>query len=176
VGVVVQGACVAHEVDVLAQRGHEHTLIECKFHSEEGFNCNVKIPLYIHSRFNDIKAHWAAQHPAPSFLNPGWVVTNTRFTADAQQYGTCAGLYLLSWDAPEGDSLKDRIDRSGLYPVTVSTVLTKAEKQALLDRSIVLCSQVLAQKYVLHELGISETRTLKICNEMNRLCTQSTDE
>ncbi len=176
VGVVVPGTCVDHEVDVVAQRGPEFTLVECKFHSEEGFNCNVKIPLYIHARYNDIRAHWEKKHPAPSQLNPVWVVTNTRFTADAQRYGTCAGLYLVSWDAPEGDSLKARIDRSGLYPVTVSTLLSKAEKQALLDRKMVLCTQVLAETRVLQDLGITEARAQKIRNEMNQLCAQYRDE
>ena len=41
-------------------------------------------------------------------------------------------LYLLSWDYPDGESLRDRIDTLGLYPITVSTLLNKREKQFLL--------------------------------------------
>src|SRR5690606_34035172 len=51
VGKILQGKCVTHEVDVIASNEEENILIECKFHSEEGRNCNVKVPLYIHSRF-----------------------------------------------------------------------------------------------------------------------------
>lgn len=171
VGVVVPGACVDHEVDVLAQKDGAFTPVECKFHREEGMPCNVKVPLYIHARFNDIQANWAARHPHESVLKPGWVVTNTRFTSDAQRYGHCAGMYLLSWNYPEGESLKARIDRLGLYPVTVSTLLNYKEKQDLLGRKVVLCTQVLSDESVLQELGISPTRSQKICAEMNQLCT-----
>jgi hypothetical protein len=171
VGVVVPGACVDHEVDVLAQKDGAFTPVECKFHREEGMPCNVKVPLYIHARFNDIQANWAARHPRESVLQPGWVVTNTRFTSDAQRYGHCAGMYLLSWNYPEGESLKARIDRLGLYPVTVSTLLNYKEKQDLLERKVVLCTQVLSDESVLQELGISNTRSQKICAEMNQLCT-----
>jgi len=51
VGVIVQGNCVQHEVDVIAQKDNKHYMIECKFHSDQGRFCNVKIPLYIQSRF-----------------------------------------------------------------------------------------------------------------------------
>ena len=51
VGVIVQGNCVQHEVDVIALKDNNHYMIECKYHSDQGRFCNVKIPLYIHSRF-----------------------------------------------------------------------------------------------------------------------------
>lgn len=170
VGVAVPGICVSHEVDVWAVKEGANVMVECKFHSEEGLYCNVKIPLYIHARFNDIQAHWTAHRSNKAVLKPGWVVTNTRFSQDALRYGRCVGLYLLSWDTPKEDSLKQRIDRLGLYPVTVSTLLTHEEKQGLLDRKIVLCRQVLAQKQVLQELQVSPERSEKICDEMNQLC------
>ncbi len=71
------------------------------------------------------------------------VVTNTRFTQDAVTYGNCVGLNLLSWDYPKENGLKDRIDRLGLYPITVSYLLTNREKQFLLSRDVVLCRQLL---------------------------------
>tara|TARA_R110002051_G_scaffold10332_3_gene39202 strand:- start:200 stop:664 length:465 start_codon:yes stop_codon:yes gene_type:complete len=46
VGVIVQGNCVQHEVDVIAQKDHKHYMIECKYHSDQGRFCNVKIPLH----------------------------------------------------------------------------------------------------------------------------------
>ncbi|NNC35403.1 MAG: ATPase, partial [Croceitalea sp.] len=132
--VIVKGRCVAHEVDVVASKDNVQLLIECKFHSDPARYCDVKIPLYIKSRFDDIHAN---EYTANNHQK-GWVVTNTRFTKDALAYGKCVGLYLLSWDHPKGDSLKERNDRLGLYPITVSTVLTQYEKDFLLSRDIVL--------------------------------------
>lgn len=170
VGEVLQGKCVKHEIDVIAHKKNETTIIECKFHGEQGLNCNVKIPLYINSRYQDVKTHWNTNPKNGTILTKGWVVTNTRFTKDALQYGKCCGLYLLSWDYPKNDGLKDRIDRLGLYPITVSTLLTNREKQFLLSRDVVLCRELLHDKFYLDHLGVSDIRKEKIFNEISLLC------
>ena len=170
IDIVLQGQCVTHEIVIIAHKNNEIYAIECKFHNEEGLNCNVKIPLYINSRYNDVKAFWNLTAKNKSTLTKGWVVTNTRFTDAAIQYGNCVNLYLLSWDYPKNDGLKDRIDRLGLYPITVSTLLTKREKQFLLSRDVVLCRELIGDVFYLDHLGISETRKEKILNEIKMLC------
>jgi len=169
IGDILQGQCVTHEIDVIAIKNEETTIIECKFHSDEGRNCNVKIPLYIASRYNDVKSHWDTMRH-PTTLTKGWVVTNTRFTEDAITFGKCIGLYLLSWDYPKNDGLRDRIDRLRLYPITVSTLLNNREKQFLLSRDVVLCRDLIDDVFFLDHLGISETRKIKILNEIKMLC------
>ncbi len=169
---IMNGICVTHEIDVVAEKNGQTTIIECKFHGEEGRKCNVKVPLYIHSRYRDVKAHWDTKKSKTKTLENGWVVTNTRFTKDAIKYGSCAGLYLLSWDYPTNNGLKDRIDRLGLYPITVSTLLTNREKQFLLGRDIVLCRQLFKDKFFLDHLGISAIRKKKILDEIGQLCNQ----
>nr|WP_223270723.1 ATP cone domain-containing protein [Subsaximicrobium wynnwilliamsii] len=166
---IMQGHCVTHEIDVIAHKNGHTTVIECKFHSEEGRNCNVKVPLYIASRFKDVKSHWDSK-AHDTKLEAGWVVTNTRFTEDARQFGKCIGLYLLSWDYPKNDGLRDRIDRLSLYPITASTLLTNREKQFLLSRDVVLCRDLKDDVFFLDHLGISETRKSKIINEIKMLC------
>jgi len=170
VGKTVTGKCVSHEIDVIAEKNGSLIIIECKFHGEQGRNCNVKIPLYIHSRYQDIKN--TEDNGISNIKEPDecWVVTNTRFTKDAIIYGNCTGLYLLSWDYPKGNSLKDRIDRLGLYPITVSTLLTKREKQFLLSRDVVLCRQLLKDSFYLDHLGVSDIRKTKILSEVGSLC------
>ena len=171
VGKILQGACVSHEIDVLAHKNKETTVIECKFHSEQGLKCNVKVPLYINSRYQDVKKQWNATKQHTTLLTQGWVVTNTRFTEDALEYGKCVGLYLLSWDYPKENGLRDRIDRLGLYPVTVSTLMNNREKQFLLSRDIVLCRDLIDDSFFLDHLGVSEIRKEKILNEIKLLCT-----
>ncbi|MEF3080085.1 ATP cone domain-containing protein [Winogradskyella poriferorum] len=175
IGEVLQGKCVTHEIDVVAHKDNETTIIECKFHGEQGINCNVKIPLYINSRYQDVKAHWNTNPKNGTILTKGWVVTNTRFSEDAIQYSKCCGLYLLSWDYPENNGLKDRIDRLGLYPITVSTLLSNREKQFLLSRNVVLCRELIHDKFYLDHLGISDARKDKILKEIADLCTIKTE-
>ena len=169
VGIIFQGKCVSHEVDVLATKNGQKIVVECKFHSDQGNKCNVKIPLYIHSRYRDILANYSEEKDTVA-PNEGWVVTNTRFTKDAIAYGNCVGLKLLSWDYPKGNGLKQRIDRLGLYPITVSTLLTSREKQFLLSRDVVLCRELMSDKFYLDHLGISGVRKEKIISEISMLC------
>jgi hypothetical protein len=170
VGKVLQGKCVSHEIDVIATKNNDTHIIECKFHGEQGLNCNVKIPLYINSRYQDVKTNWDSNAKKERELLQGWVVTNTRFTRDALVYGNCTGLYLLSWDYPKDNGLKDRIDRLGLYPITVSTLLSKREKQFLLSRDVVLCRELIGDVFYLDHLGISDIRKEKIIHEIKQLC------
>lgn len=165
---ILQGACVSHEVDVVARKNDHVYLIECKYHSLKGAKCDVKVPLYIHSRFEDIRKKMSNGEQAAA-SHQGWVVTNTRFTQDAVTYGRCAGLYLLSWDLPEGDALKDRIDRLGLHPITTSTLLSAREKQYLLDKKVVMVQQLLSEPFWLDQLRVGERRKERIMDEFRQL-------
>ena len=170
VGVIVQGNCVQHEIDVIAQKGNNHYMIECKYHSDQGRFCNVKIPLYIHSRFLDVEKQWERQKGHENKLHKGGVYTNTRFTTDAIQYGKCVGLLMTSWDYPYGNGLKDRIDKSGLHPLTALTTLTKNEKAKLLDKGIVLCKELHENPIILDQINIPKARQKNILDDSNQLC------
>ncbi len=174
-GVILQGECVSHEVDIVANKKDEYLIAECKFHGDDGRKCDIKIPLYIHARYMDILKFYQGFNSLET-PKQGWVVTNTRFSADAQEYGNCVGLHLLSWDYPKGNGLKDRIDELGLYPITVSTLLSQREKQFLLSRDVVLCRQLLNDVFYLDHLGISEKRKQNILKEINYLCKKDKHE
>jgi hypothetical protein len=170
VGIIVQGNCVQHEIDVIAQKENKHYMIECKYHSDQGRFCNVKIPLYIHSRFLDVEKQWESQKGHEAKIHKGAVYTNTRFTTDAIKYGKCVGLQMTSWDYPTGNGLKNRIDLSGLHPLTALTTLTKAEKTKLLDEGIVLCKELHESPVLLEKIGIDKKRHKKILEDSEALC------
>lgn len=170
IGIIVKGYCVQHEIDVAALKDNKHYMIECKYHSAQGRFCNVKIPLYIQSRFLDVEKQWKKQPGHQRKFHQGWVYTNTRLTTDAIQYGTCIGLGLVSWDYPKDNCLKYRIDKSGLHPLTVLTALTKAEKTKLLDKGIVLCKELHQNPSLLEQIGISKSRHKNILEDSRELC------
>ncbi|MFN8355755.1 MAG: ATP cone domain-containing protein [Spirosomataceae bacterium] len=165
VGQVVQGRCVTHEIDVIAEKGNLLSIVECKFHNQQGYMCDVKIPLYVHSRFRDVEAHWRTLPEYKDRVFEGWIVTNTRFSDDAAQYGACARLHLLAWDYPQRGGLRELIDKSGLYPVTCLTTLTNYEKTRLLEMGIVLCKEVQNNEPLLRLIGISDNRLKNIIRE-----------
>ncbi len=170
VGVIVKGHCVNHEVDVIAEKDEHHFMIECKFHNRQGYVCDVKIPLYIQSRFLDVEKQWKQLDGHAEKFHQGWVVTNTRFSEDAAQYGRCMNMNLVGWDYPRNNGLKDWIDSSGLHPVTCLTTLTHREKQELLDKKIVLCKTLHHNHTVLQSIGIGSPRLEKVMDECSALC------
>lgn len=167
-GILVQGKCVQHEVDVVARKNNEMLMLECKFHSDSAAKSGVQVPLYIHSRFQDIKAVWEKEF-GTHIKYRGGVATNTRFSEDAEKYGICAGLWMISWDFPAGNSLKNFIDRTGLHPLTSLISLTKKEKQFLLEKGIVLCSELENNVNSLRDAGLTENRIKKVLREARNL-------
>ncbi len=168
VGVVLQGNCVTHEIDVLAEKDGNVYVIECKFHSDPNTTSNVKVPLYINSRFLDVQHYWNSSSNITR-LKQGWLITNTRFTKDAIEYGNCIGLTLLSWDYPKGNSIKTNIDNYGLYPVTALTTLSKKEKQQLISTDIILIKELYTNLHVLQGLNISTKRIQQTKIEIGKL-------
>ncbi len=170
VGVVMQGNCVTHEVDVFACKDERCYIIECKYHNSQGKANDVKIPLYIQSRFIDVKSQ-LENDKTNIFTNyQGWIFTNTRFTSDAINYAKCAGLKLVSWDYPETKSLKYRINKSRLFPITVLTSITKREKQQFLKEGVVLCKEIYESPGLLETKGFSKMRIRKIQEDIKDLC------
>lgn len=130
----MQGRCIVHEVDVVAIKGTKRIMIEAKFHNLPGTKTNVHVALYTKARFNDLLDK--------NNLNEAWLVTNTKVTIDAIAYAACMGMRVISWNYPEGESLRDMIEQSGLSPMTVLTTLTNEQKQKLAQNRIFLAKDI----------------------------------
>ncbi len=105
------------------------------------------------------------------FFGRGMVATNTKFTTHAVRYSECAGLDLLSWEYPAGNTLHDKIDASGLYPITALTTLSRREKAALLEERLVLCNGLAGQAEMLGRVGVPKQKITAVLEEVAGLCT-----
>ena len=76
---------------------------------------------------------------------------------------------MISWDNPKRGSLKDRINISGLYPVTCIISLKKREKKIILDHGLVLAKQLLDTPGLLDELKLGDYRKKKVMKELQEL-------
>lgn len=170
VGIVVQGHCISHEVDVVAVKEQTKQMIECKYHSVQGNICDVKVALYIHSRFLDLQNKFIMAKDMEIKTYQGWIYTNTRFSAEAMDYAKCVALNLVSWDYPNNNSLKFKIDSLGMFPVTSLTTLTKKEKEKLLEKGIVLINELHKNPNLLDEIGIKKSRHKNILENIIGLC------
>lgn len=168
--VILQGKCISHEVDVLAEKPGERHFVECKFHSSHNFKVHVQIPMYVNSRFHDLASAWRNEPAMENVKFYGWLFTNTKFTADAAQYGTCSNLKLCGWRFPPKNSLEDWVDRARLHPLSCLTSLTKAEKQTLLEQRIVLARELCQSPGKLEPLNLGEKRREYVLKEARMLC------
>ncbi|WP_258104106.1 ATPase [Marinoscillum sp. MHG1-6] len=167
---IMEGKCVSHEVDVLAENEFEVMMIECKFHNKAGYKSDVKIPLYIQSRFVDLRDQWQQTNQFSGKRPKGAIATNTRFTEDAIAYGTCTGLMLMSWDFPEKGSLKQLVNKHMLYPITSLQTLTKKDKQTLIEQGIVATKMLCDHFDLLDQLRLPNSKLQKVITEANLVC------
>ena len=160
---------MSHEVDVLLLKDDLITMIECKFHSGIEAKTDVKVPMYILSRFNDLKERKYNLFGQLRFINSCLIVTNNKFTEDALIFAKCSNLKMLSWDYPPKNGLREIIDRLKIYPITCLTTLSLNEKEQLLVANIITVKDLLAEKNWLEKLQLSAIRIKRVLTEANQL-------
>jgi hypothetical protein len=167
---ILQGKCVSHEIDVLVKKNQVISMVECKFHMGKDTNSDVKVPMYILSRFNDLKDRKHAIFTEKESISKCWIVTNNRFTADAIAFAKCSGLSLLSWNYPENNNIKTKNDDNYLYPVTCLTTLSLSEKDRLLVLDVILVKEIINNSDCLERIGLSSNRIKNVLKEASELC------
>ena len=170
VGVIVQGLCVEHEVDVIAEKEGERMLVEAKYHNSPDTKSDVKVALYVHARFEDIKKRTETTDTASELFTRPWLITNTSFTSQAIRYAECAGLALTGWNYPRGHTLQDLVLRTKTHPITVLTTLPKGARSALLEKGVVLCSDILRDTRHLDGIGLRKQEIDGVIKEGTLLC------
>lgn len=168
--IFLEGSCVSHELDIILKKQEEITMVECKFHGSQDAKTDVKVPMYILSRFNDLKNNTYTLFDSSVHIEKCCIVTNNRFTDDAIKFALCSNLQLLSWDYPLEKSLRKRIDEHQIYPVTCLTTLTVAEKDKLLMQNIITAKELIQHSNWLEKIGLSANRIKNVLREANQLC------
>ena len=169
-GVLLEGKCVKHEVDVFAINENEVSVIECKYHNRPGLTTDVKIAMYVHSRIQDLKPIIASQHPEKAYK--GWLVTNTRCTSDAIQYAECTGLKIKSWRYPDNESIERMIEDKRLYPVTVLSDVKSGLIEKLIKHDIILLKDLTEMdvKMIQTLLLLPEDKAAALKKQADELC------
>ncbi len=159
---ILQGKCITHEVDVIAQKDDQKIMVEAKFHNGNGIKTDVQVALYTHARFQDVTTK---EH----FTKP-LLITNTKATTDAISYAQCVDMDIITWSYPEEKSLRDLVEKYHLYPITALRSLPLSYKQTLLEQGTVLCRDICANHTLLSQLSLPEDKHNEILKEINFLC------
>ncbi|MEH6305324.1 restriction endonuclease [Olivibacter sp. CPCC 100613] len=168
-GLILEGNAVSHEVDVIAQKGNDLLLVECKFRNTVDAKVSVTNPMYFLSRFVDLRDKEFNFFNRPTKFTQAWLVTNAYLTKDAIEFGNYYQLNLLSWDYPSGISIKSRVDSAGLYPLTCLTSINTQEKDKLLSLNYILVKDIVEKPDILEHIGATTYRRRKIYQEADEL-------
>jgi hypothetical protein len=166
----LRGKCAVHEIDLAAYSPTDTFIAEAKFHAHPGVKSDLQVALYSYARFLDLTDTRVCADDTCGIISLS-IITNTKFTTAATKYAACAGIKLLSWDYPKKDSLHDKIERHGLYPVTALTHLNARQKQLLLNAGIILCTELVAKPSALQRiLNLRGSRMDAVLTEATTLC------
>ena len=169
VGEILKGNCTDYEIDVVAYNENKLFIIEAKFHNSLGIKSDVKTALYVKARFNDLKdsEHGFGERRK---IDENWLVTNTKFTSKALEYGKCANLVMISWNYPKEGNLQDMIEDSGLHPLTCLKSLNQNQKKEILKTGTVLCKKLKGNKGLLGSVGIKDNKAKEVEDEISLIC------
>lgn len=169
-GKIVKGFCVEHEVDVVAWDKKQLIMVEAKFHNEQGTKSDLKVILYVKARFDDLRQMTFNYGGEERKLDEGWLITNTKFSTTAIEYGSCqGGIRMIGWNYPPTGNLHDMILQSKLHPLTCLVNLNGREKKELLNKGIVLCKTLADNPGLLHDIGVDEVQKEKVLEEIKGL-------
>ena len=167
-GVIMNGSCVEHEVDLVASNEKKSIVGEVKFHNELGIKSDIKVALYVNSRIEDLRKYKAERGERP--IDEGWLITNTKFTKAAVQYANCKGMKILSWTYPRFGNLQDLIEETKIHPITALTTLSRQEKNQLLTNGMVLCRNIEENIEAYKKMGITNNKLSRVLEESRMLC------
>ncbi len=168
-GQMVKGSCVEHEIDVVAWNEKKLIMVEAKFHNELGTKSDLKVVLYVKARSDDLQ-NVIYNYGHERKMDEFWLVTNTKFSSTAIEYGSCqGGLHMIGWNYPPSGNLHDMIMESKLHPLTCLVSLKGREKKELLEKGIVLCKTIKENLKLLEDLGMKEPEIQKVIEEIEAL-------
>lgn len=169
-GKIVRGFCVEHEVDVIAWNDEKLIMAEAKFHNTLGIKSDLKVALYVKARFDDLRKMKFNFGGKDRELTEGWLITNTKFTSTAIEYGSCqGGMTMIGWNYPPHGNLHDMILEAKLHPLTCLVSLNGREKKLLLDQGVVLCKALTENPQLLDVIGLKEEEKQKVMEEIEAL-------
>jgi len=172
--VIVNGACVSHEIDVIADRveegEHRRYMIECKYHNSPGIYTGIKDALYTYARFQDLLE--GEKIGRCIHFDGAWLICNTKSSIDAIRYAECKRLKLLCWRYPADNGLEKLIERKGLYPISILRSVDPRLLVRLSKARLIMARDLL--KYEPKDLkkliGSSEEKARAIVEDSRRTC------
>ncbi len=159
---IIDGRCVTHEVDVIAEKHGRRYLIECKFHNIPVYT-GLKDVMYTYARFLDVSEKDGFDSVE---FDSVWIFTNTKFSSDAKKFAECRQIKLTGWRYPENEGIESLLEAKNLYPVTVLR-LDRETLMEIINYGFVFCKDLIENENVLKK--IAGKKSEKILSEAKEI-------
>jgi len=133
---VIQGYCVTHEIDGVAEKDGRLYYVESKHHSKPHIYTPFIDSLAVKAKMDDINRGYQEGRNQYDFSG-AILICNTRLTQHAREYAKCVGIQHLGWNSPKGKGLEHQVEATGVYPFTMVEGLSRREVSRLLEMGVV---------------------------------------
>jgi hypothetical protein len=168
---IIRGKCVEHEVDAIASKNGITYFVEAKHHSNYHTPTGLDESRIARAVLEDVSEGF---HQGLNNLriDSAMIVTNTRFSGHAKQYGECRNIMQIGWSSPPDHGLQDLIEEKKLHPMTCISGLGSNTKKKLVSAGILLMKQLVEESpdRLSRKIGISR-KTIGNIIERARSCT-----
>jgi hypothetical protein len=173
-GIMLEGKCISHELDVIAWKEDELILIEAKFHNEQHIKSDTKVALYMKARYDDLAESVFEIDGKERKMTKALLITNTGFTNNSRRYVECVGTFdMISWTYPKKEGLLKMIEDTHIHPITSVPDLSRSEKLELIKQGCIYCKDLINDPSFLQKANTSKPKRDKVLETAKMICKDS---
>ena len=139
---ILRGKCGEHEVDAIAKKDALTYFVEIKHHYSYHALTGLDESRIAQAILEDVNDGYMLGVTDLKF-DRAMIVTNTRYSDHAIQYGTCKNILQIGWSSPHTLGLRDMVQNSTLYPLSCLRGINYETRMRLVKTGIVLIKQLL---------------------------------
>jgi hypothetical protein len=147
---ILRGKCVEHEVDAIAVKDGVTFFVEAKHHFSYHARTGLDESRIARAILEDV-TEGVTLDKTNGKIDRAMIVTNTKYSDHAIQYGSCRNILQIGWSSPENLGLQSMIEKKRLYPLSCLRGLGVEIRMKLVESGIVLIGQLLSEN--LNELA-----------------------
>jgi len=141
---ILSGKCVEHEVDAVARKDGATFFVEAKHHFSYHALTGLDESRIARAILEDVTENVVSERNGWK-VDHAMIVTNTKYSDHAIQYGSCRNILQIGWISPTNLGLQNMIEEKRLYPLSCLRDLPAEIRFKLVESGIVLIGQLLGE-------------------------------
>jgi hypothetical protein len=147
---ILRGLCGEHEADAIAMKDGSTYFVEIKHHISYHALTGLDESRIARAIIEDLHEGYT-QGISGIKVDRAMIVTNTKYSEHAKNYGGCRGILQVGWVSPATFGLKDMVEKHKLYPLSCLRGLNRKIRLRLVESGILLIKDLLELDYRLVE-------------------------